>query len=297
MSRYKSSISISTITSLSLVCFIIGLVFVFLALWPDFSNRIKENIDFTIYLQNKEDFSNHEDYKVWRTDLSDYLSKSPLVKDSIVNFKSRNEASIDFQNNIGEDFTTILDGFNPLLSHFDINLYAEFVSSKGADSMKNYIRKFNHSQIIHEFSYDKILIQNIDNSINTINIILVIFSLILIIVSYGIINNTIQLSIYSKKMLIRTMRLVGATNLFIQRPYLKDGMYQGLIGGIFSVILLILSIETLQWFAPNIIEPQDFFKIGVIFVSIIIFGIIIAWISTLFAVKKYLSTNENELFN
>ena len=93
------------------------------------------------------------------------------------------------------------------------------------------------------------------------------------------------------------MRLVGATNLFIQRPYLKDGIYQGLIGGVFSVVLLILSLETLQWFAPNIIEPQDFLKIGIIFGSIIIFGIIIAWISTLFAVKKYLSTNEHELFN
>ena len=105
------------------------------------------------------------------------------------------------------------------------------------------------------------------------------------------------MSIYSKRLLIRTMRLVGATNMFIQKPYLISSVYQGFFSAVVAIFMLIGSLEILKKQIPELIQTNDFLEIAVIFGLILIFGIIISWISTFFAIRRYLNLNENKLFN
>ena len=93
------------------------------------------------------------------------------------------------------------------------------------------------------------------------------------------------------------MRLVGATNMFIQKPYLISSVYQGFFSSVISIFMIIGSIEMGKEIFPELFQPNDFLEIAVIFGLILIFGIIISWISTFFAVRRYLNLNENELFN
>ena len=121
--------------------------------------------------------------------------------------------------------------------------------------------------------------------------------MIFFLISFALINNTIRLAIYSKRLLIRTMRLVGATNFFIQKPYLINSVYQGFFSSVLAIFMLIASLEVLRKQMPDFIQKNEFLEIGVIFGLLLIFGIIISWISTFFAVRRYLSLNENELYN
>jgi cell division transport system permease protein len=93
------------------------------------------------------------------------------------------------------------------------------------------------------------------------------------------------------------MRLVGATNMFIQKPYLISSLYQGVFSSILAIFMLIGSLETLKQQIPDFIQTNDFIEIAFIFGLLLIFGIIISWISTFFAVRRYLNLNENELYN
>ncbi|MEJ6749294.1 MAG: ABC transporter permease, partial [Flavobacteriales bacterium] len=123
------------------------------------------------------------------------------------------------------------------------------------------------------------------------------FCVVFFLISFALINNTIRLAIYSKRLLIRTMRLVGATNIFIQKPYLISSLYQGGFSTILAIFMLIGSLETLKQQIPDFIQTNDFIEIAFIFGLLLIFGIIISWISTFFAVRRYLNLNENELYN
>ena len=141
------------------------------------------------------------------------------------------------------------------------------------------------------------MVKKINSTIQNWSLFLLAFCVILSLISFALINSAIRLSIYSKRLLIRTMRLVGATNTFIQKPYLISSIYQGFFSSVISIFMLIGSVEMLKEIFPELIQSNDFLEIAVIFGLILIFGIIISWISTFFAVRKYLNLNENELFN
>ncbi|PKP40612.1 MAG: hypothetical protein CVT95_13430 [Bacteroidetes bacterium HGW-Bacteroidetes-12] len=122
------------------------------------------------------------------------------------------------------------------------------------------------------------------------------FSILLLVISVGLINNTIRLAIYSKRFLIRTMQLVGAKHNFISKPFVKKGIINGLFSAIFSIILLIGTIILLQKQIPELAEIQDIDMFIQLYALVIILGILITWISTYLAVKKYLRIDSDKLY-
>ena len=248
------------------------------------SNYVKENVGFTIML--KADIAEIEIIK-FQKELDAYA----FVKNTI--FVSKERATQDLQKDLGEDFVKFL-GYSPLLASLDVKLNATYANTDSLNIIKNALNKNSN---VHEVFYQKDLVDKLNKNINRLSVFLLTFCGLLFIIAFALINNTIRLSVYAKRFLIRTMRLVGATNNFIQKPFLIKGLYQGIYSSIFAIFMLIGSIQLVQSEAANILNITDLKIIGLVFIIIFFSGLFISWISTYFAVRKFIKQNESELYN
>lgn len=285
-SLYNSllSSSASVVISLSLVLFVVGLLGLVLINAQRLSNYVKENVGFTIML--KADIAEIEIIK-FQKELDAYA----FVKSTI--FVSKERATQDLQKDLGEDFVKFL-GYSPLLASIDVKLNANYANTDSLNIIKNALNK---NSTVHEVFYQKDLVDKLNKNINRLSVFLLTFCGLLFIIAFALINNTIRLSVYAKRFLIRTMRLVGATNNFIQKPFLIKGLYQGVYSSIFAIFMLIGSIQLVQGEAANILNITDLKIIGLVFIIIFFSGLFISWVSTYFAVQKFIKQNESELYN
>ena len=289
-----NSSSTSTIISLSLVLFVVGLLAFVLINANKVSDKMKESIVFSIMLYDSTDDTSEEIILNQRAEFNNYLDGSGYFLDVI--FIDKEIAFANLQEDMGEDFSSVLD-INPLPDSYDAYVKAEFVNTTGLKEIENFINTFKGADVVQDIFYQRNMVKKINSNVKKISLFLLAFCVVFFLISFALINNTIRLSIYSKRLLIRTMRVVGATNVFIQKPYLISSIYQGFFSSVIAIFMLIGSVEILNEIFPKLIQSNDFLEIAVIFGLILIFGIIISWLSTFFAVRKYLNLNENELFN
>tara|TARA_B100000214_G_scaffold375172_1_gene360444 strand:+ start:238 stop:1116 length:879 start_codon:yes stop_codon:yes gene_type:complete len=277
------SSSVSIIVSLSLVLFMLGVLGLLLINSQKISNYVKENIGFTIML-------NDDINDVERINLEKELVSANFVKNT--RFVSKSEAAQKLQKELGEDFISFL-GYNPLLNSIEITLNAKYTS---VDSLNLIAENLSKNTKIYEIFYQKDLIKKLNENVNKLSLFLIVFCLLLFFISFTLINNTIRLSIYSKRFLIRTMRLVGATNYFIQKPFLEKSIYEGVYSSIFAVFLLMGSINLVQKEIASILNINDIKNIGIVFILIFTFGLLISFFSTYFAVKKHIYQKQNKIY-
>ena len=284
--KFNSSVfssSISVVISLSLVLFIVGTLFLVLINAQKLSNYVKENIGFSVMLE--ENTSELDCLRFLKEIDANNFSKSATLV-------SKEQATKELRNELGEDFVDFL-GYSPLLSSIDVKLNANYANPDSLLKIKNQLQKNTN---VFEVYYQEDLVEKINSNVNRITIFLLAFCSLLLIIAFVLINNTIRLSVYSKRFLIRTMRLVGAKNSFIQKPFLINSLYQGLYGAIFAVFMLIGSLQLIQKEAMHILNISDLKVIGTVFLLIFIFGIFISWISTYLSVKKYIKLTEHKLY-
>ena len=284
--KFNSSVfssSISVVISLSLVLFIVGTLFLVLINAQKLSNYVKENIGFSVMLE--ENTSELDCLRFLKEIDANNFSKSATLV-------SKEQATKELRNELGEDFVDFL-GYSPLLSSIDVKLNANYANPDSLLKIKNQLQKNTN---VFEVYYQEDLVEKINSNVNRITIFLLAFCSLLLIIAFVLINNTIRLSVYSKRFLIRTMRLVGAKNSFIKKPFLINGLYQGLYGAIFAVFMLIGSLQLIQKEAMHILNISDLKVIGTVFLLIFIFGIFISWISTYLSVKKYIKLTEHKLY-
>ena len=284
--KFNSSVfssSISVVISLSLVLFIVGTLFLVLINAQKLSNYVKENIGFSVMLE--ENTSELDCLRFLKEIDANNFSKSATLV-------SKEQATKELRNELGEDFVDFL-GYSPLLSSIDVKLNANYANADSLLKIKNQLQKNIN---VFEVYYQEDLVEKINSNVNRITIFLLAFCSLLLIIAFVLINNTIRLSVYSKRFLIRTMRLVGAKNSFIKKPFLINSLYQGLYGAIFAVFMLIGSLQLIQKEAMHILNISDLKVIGTVFLLIFIFGIFISWISTYLSVKKYIKLTEHKLY-
>jgi cell division transport system permease protein len=140
------------------------------------------------------------------------------------------------------------------------------------------------------------MVSLINNNIAKISYGILAFAALLMIISVILIYNTIRLAVYSKRMLIKSMLLVGATQSFIRKPFIITGIWQGILGGITACILLSAILIFIMQKLPELAVIQDSWFVGVLFAGVIVFGVFLTWFSNYFAVKKYLNINSDELY-
>jgi cell division transport system permease protein len=278
--------SVSTIISISLVLFMLGLVGLIVLTSEKLSVMVKENIGFSIYLkeQTKE---------VDIIQLKKYLEATAYVKSA--RYITKEEAVELLQEDLDpdEDFLDILEGYNPLPASIDIILNAEFANP---DSITWIEEDVAQNDLVREFKYDPNFLNLINANVKQISMFILVFGALLFLIAMALINNTIRLVIYSQRFTIRTMQLVGATRGFIRRPFIMKGIAHGIFAGVIAIAFLVGSLYLTQREIPELIEIQDIQLIGTIFGGVILSGILISWVSTLFAVRKYLKLKTDELY-
>ena len=275
------SSSASVVISLSLVLFIVGLLGLILINAQRLTDYVKENIGFTIMLKDG----------ITEIQTSTFQKKLEVENfTKSVNFISKEQATEELKTDLGEDFVEFL-GYSPLLSSIDVKLNADYANT---DSLQQITAELMADPVVFEAYYQKDLVDKLNSNVKRLSFFLLVFCILLFFIAFVLINNTIRLSVYSKRFLIRTMRLVGATDSFIQKPFLMKGLYQGFYSSIFAVFMMIGALQLVQEDALNI---DDLKIIGIVFILIFLSGLILSLFSTFFAVKKYLQLNENELYN
>lgn len=275
--------SASTVISISLVLFMLGILGLVLINAQRLSNYVKENIGFTVMLN--EDVKEVDILKFQKIlDASEWVKSSQYV--------SREEATSILQQDLGEDFISFL-GFNPLSSSIDIHLHAAYTTSRKMSSIE---RKMKEHALVKDVVFQKDLVDAINQNMQKVSLLLLAFCTLLFIIAIALINNTIRLSVYSKRFLIRTMKLVGATHGFIRKPFLYSGLTQGMFGALISILLLMTALFGIQKEMPELLVLQDLPTVGVIMGAMLVIGILMSLLATNMAVGKYLRMNEDDLY-
>ncbi len=273
----------STIVSLTLVLYMLGLLGLIVLHAKKLSDYVKENIGFSIMLK--------EDAK--KADINMLQKKlDAAVYVNSTQFIGQDEAAKDLQSELGEDFVEFL-GYNPLLSSIDVHLKASYANN---DSLSIIEKQITENKIVKEVFYQKSLVHLVNENVKKIGVILLGFSALLLVIAIALVNNTIRLSVYSKRFLIKSMQLIGATQRFIRKPFVMKGIIQGVIGAVLAILLVAATIYFAQRQIKELKEFQDIELYLSLFALVGFLGIIISWISTYFAVRKYLKIKTDQLY-
>jgi len=281
---------LSSIIGITLVLYVLGLLGVIYIEFENVSKVIKEK--FLISVIMKDDAKEADIFLLQKTlDAASYVKQTEYV--------TKDQAAKQLEVDLGEDFIGCL-GFNPLLPSIEVKLNAEWVKE---DSLTLIKEQLMLNESIKEISYPVSLIDLMNNNLMKISLLLSGFSLLFLFITIVLINNTIRLAVYSKRFLIKSMQLVGATQSFIRRPFLVKGVVQGIISAFSAIGLLVLTIDRLVKGFPELkdlveIEQIDKYLYTYLYLCafILLVGILITWISTYFAVRKYLKIKTDNLY-
>jgi cell division transport system permease protein len=138
-------------------------------------------------------------------------------------------------------------------------------------------------------------VENIDANVNKMGLLVLGFAVLLLIIAIALINNTIRLAVYSKRFLIRTMHLVGATQWFIKKPFLAQSLWQGIIGSVLAIGLLVGLLQLAHHYMPDLLAFSDVRSLALLFAGVVVLGLLISLLSTWFAVGRYLRMNAEDL--
>ena len=277
-----SASSITTVISISLVLFLVGLLGILFISAKKISDHLKENIGFHVYLKDDA-----KDDEVER--LHHFLNASNYVKSC--QYLSKDSAAAIYKKEVGEDFVQFI-GYNPLPSSLEVQLKAAFTNPDSIVWIQKQITDFSS---VKEFDYQESLVNMVNKNINRIALVLLIFIVLLMLIALALINNTIRLAIYSRRFVIKTMQLVGATGGFIRKPFLVNGIRHGIIAGIIANLILGGIIYAVLKKIPDLEQVTDMGMMVWLFAVVLALGVFISGISTFFAVRRYLRLNSEEL--
>jgi len=279
--RLRSSY-VSVVVSMTLVLFLMGLLSTVLYHSKAIANQVQENIAFTVLL--KPDAK-----QVMVKQFQRQLELSEHVKTT--EFISKDEAAKNLENDLGEDFINFL-GFNPLTDAIDIHFQAYYTQT---NSPENIEKELLAVPIVQEVVYDKSLIKLLNDNLQKVSYTLLALSLVFSLIAIALINSSIRLTIYSKRFLIKTMQLVGATKKFIRKPFIKKSLQHGLLASVLAIICLDLLIRYGVDLLPEIQRLHKPEAQIALYSGILCLGFLIPWGCTYFAVRKYLKLTTDEL--
>ncbi len=274
-----------SLMSIALVLFLLGIFALLMMHAQKLSNHFKENIGFEVVMN-----SNANEDNILK--LQKKLDAMPAVKST--EYITKDEAIRRLSEDLGEDFLQWLGNEeNPLLPSIDVRFNAAYANPDSLNLIQAQLLK---NKDVKEIYYHKSLVNLINQNIRRIGLALMIASLVLLIIAITLIRNTIRLSIYSKRFLVRSMQLVGATPAYIRRPFIRSGITQGFFGALIADALLALLLYGLMQRLPELTFIQDYKIIACIFAGIIVLGILLGGLSTRSALRKYLNADVDQLY-
>jgi cell division transport system permease protein len=283
--RQLRSSYLTSVISIMLVLFMLGLLGLLVLHAQKLSDHIRENIGFEIIM--KDDVKEADILR-----LQKMLDATAYVKSTA--YITREEATKRLSRDLGEDFIQWLgDEENPLLPSIDVRFRAAWANNDSLSRIENMLIANTE---VKEVYYQKSLVHLINQNVRRIGFILFALSLLLLVIAIALINNTIRLSIYSKRFLIKSMQLVGATEGFIRRPFVFSAILQGFLGGLLAALSLTLVLYAAIQNIPELAQLQDLKMVGLLFASILLMGMLLTGLSTAISINKYLRAKTDKLF-
>ena len=269
--------------STTLVLLLLGLVVFFVLGAHNLSVYVKENINFSILIS--DDMKESDILKLQKK-----LDKEPFVK--ATEYISKKQALREQTEAMGTDPQEFL-GYNPFTASIEVKLHSDYANS---DSIAKIEQKIKKNTNIQEVLYQKDLIDAVNDNIRNISLMLLGLAVILTFISFALINNTIRLTIYSKRFLIHTMKLVGASWSFIRRPFLRRNFWIGVLSAVIADAVLWGAAYWLVSYEPELIRVITPDVMLLVSVSVLIFGVLITWLCALLSINKYLKMKAGTLY-
>lgn len=273
-----------TTISITLVLFLLGLTILLGFTGKGLASYFKENMGISIELTG-----NMDDAAIKRT--KEKIEAIPYVK--ATKYISKEEVKEQLLKDLGGDPAEVL-GYDPSRSYFDVFLKSEYVNS---DSLKKVEASFKDFKLTKGIAFNEKDIAEANATISKISSILLILAVILVVISFTLIRNTIQLNIYSKRFLINTMRLVGATNSFIRKPFIASSVLSGILAAIIANVAITGVVYYFTNEYPELISIVKMYELLIVYGLVIIFGILITVLATISATNRYLRMTTNKLYH
>lgn len=271
------------IITTALVLFMVGISFLIFLHGNKLINQFKESVEFSVILKDTI-----ENSRV--SELKDKIAAAPFTQQ--IEFVSKEEAMNRYIALTGDDFRDMLDN-NPLYASINIKLKANYANR---DSIQRIQYMLNQEAGVAEFYYEKKLVDAINDNLQKLTLIVISISIILLIITFVMIDGTVRLAMYSNRLLIRSMKLVGATQWFIVKPYVTRSIVDGILSGLLAVGGLVMLLNVLINIIPELTVLQDVTLTVILFSIVLCFGILFSAVSTYFALGKYLKMKLDELY-
>lgn len=274
---------ITSSISTTLVLLLLGLVVFFVLAAHNLSIYVRENISFSILIS--DDMKESDILKLQKK-----LNKEAFVKES--EYISKKQALKEQTEAMGANPEEFL-GYNPLTASIEIKLHSDYTNSDSIAKIEKIIKRNTN---IQELLYQRDLIDSVNENIRKISLVLLILAVVLTLISFALINSTIQLAIYSKRFLIHTMKLVGANWSFIRRPFLCRNIWSGILAAALANSALMGTAYWLVSYDPNLIRVITPEVMLLVSGSVFVFGIVITFLCAYISINKYLRMKANALY-
>jgi cell division transport system permease protein len=274
---------ISVVISITLVLFLLGLLGMLVLNAKTISDNFKEKVVMSIYLKDSA-----KEVEINQLDKS--LTMSDAVKNT--QYIPKEEAANTMKTQYGEDFLDEV-GYNPLQNSIDVNLKAAYVTEQYLDSLSQATLA---KPFVEDVNYDKDLVAIMNNNVQRISVWILGISGVFALIAILLINSSIRLSVYSKRFIIKTMQMVGATKGFIRRPFIWQSVKLGVIGSILALIGMAVVLYYVNKTFPELELLRNPILVGALFLGVFLVGVFITWISTFFATQRYLNLKTDHLY-
>ena len=282
--KVRNSYIVSNI-SIALVLFLLGSVGYLMTAAMQVARTLQESVTVTVELRNGADEKQKES-------LRKRFEANELVSHGEYSSKDDKLNDTDFRQMFEQEFEAILEE-NPLLDSFELTLSAD---SADPDKLETFIAQIAELDGVDRVSYPAQTVERLHATIAKIRLVLLLFGGALLVISLILLNNTIRLAIFSKRYLINTMKLVGATKWFIMRPFLGSSITQGILSGIIASALFLTAVYGLNEAVPELMSLAETMKIGIIVGGMVLGGILISLCFTFFAVNKFVNMKSNKIY-
>lgn len=273
----------TTTISVALVLFLVGMECLVLLSAHELVRHVKENVVLSVVM--KDDITNEEVERTKRL-----LTAAPYCLD--YRFISREEALQEHIANLGEDPSVFL-GYNPLTDAFEMRLLAAYAHSDSITQIESGLRNLPY---VDKVVYQKDVVKVLDNNLSEIALVLLVVALALLIIALVLISNTIQLQVYSKRFLINTMRLVGATPWVIKWPFIRRNIFMGIEAGGLAILLLAATYYYCQTRLGVVLFPLIWNNVVFVVATVLMIGVMITFLASLVATNRYIRMKISKMY-
>ena len=273
----------SSIISISLVLLLIGIAALLIVNARSVSDYFKENMQLSVIL--KPDVSDEDALSYQKS-----VETLPFIKGT--RLVTREEGAAELAGMLGDDFLSVFET-SPVPVSLEITLQADYVAP---DSVAFVRRTLSASDKVEEVEYQQSLVETLNANLAKISLVLGVFILLMLFISFVLINNTVRLGVFSRRFTVHTMQLVGATRRFIRKPFMNGALLQGLVSSVLALVALAGVLVLLRRSFPQMFAVIEMRSLLIVAGTVIVCGVAICLLSTYLVVNKLVSLDKDRLY-